>query len=107
MDSKPNRRSKPRLQVTVPVRVKTHDKEPELEAQTRDISTNGLFLYTDSPLAEGANVELVLILPPELNSGQKAWVCCQARILRVENAGTRFGVAAAIERMNFLPEIPA
>jgi hypothetical protein len=52
-------------------------------------------------------VELVLILPPELTSGEKCWVCCHARVLRVEQgAGTNFGVAAEIQRMDILPEIP-
>jgi hypothetical protein len=50
----------------------------------------------------------VLILPPELTSGEKCWVCCHARVLRVEQgAGKDFGVAAEIRRMNILPEIPA
>jgi hypothetical protein len=58
-------------------------------------------------MVEGANVELVLILPPELTSGEKCWVCCHARVLRVEQgAGTNFGVAAEIQRMDILPEIP-
>lgn len=72
------------------------------------MSTNGIFLYTASPIAKGSDVELVLILPPELTSGEKCWVCCHARVLRVEQgAGKDFGVAAEIRRMNILPEIPA
>ena len=76
-------------------------------AQTRDVSSNGVFLYTKSRMMEGADVELVLILPPELTSGEKCWVCCHARVLRVEQGpGTDFGVAAEIRRMDVLPEIP-
>ena len=79
----------------------------ELTAETRDVSTNGVFLYTKSRMAEGSDFELVLILPPELTSGQKCWVCCHARVVRVEQgAGTDFGVAAEIRRMDILPEIP-
>ena len=48
---------------------------------------------------------LVLILPPELTSGEKCWVCCQATVVRVEDEGTEFGVAAQIRRMDILPEI--
>jgi hypothetical protein len=80
----------------------------ELVAETRDVSTNGVFLYTKSRMAEGSDVELVLILPPELTSGEKCWVCCHARVLRVERGkGREFGVAAEIRRMDILPEIPA
>ena len=108
MNSKNDRRSAPRTVATVPVRVRKPGGEPELDAQTRDISTNGVFLYTNNRLAEGSEMELVLILPPELTGGEKCWVCCHARILRVERApGERFGVAAEIQRMDILPEIPA
>jgi hypothetical protein len=80
----------------------------ELTAETRDVSTNGVFLYTKSRMAEGSDFELVLILPPELTSGEKCWVCCHARVVRVEQgAGTDFGVAAEIRRIDILPEIPA
>ena len=59
-------------------------------------------------LQSASEVELVLILPPELTSGEKCWVCCHARVLRVEpGPGTEFGVAAQIQRMDVLPEIPS
>ena len=56
-------------------------------------------------MEKGADVELVLILPPELTSGEKCWVCCQATIVRVEEDGPEFGVAAQIRRMDILPEV--
>jgi PilZ domain len=108
MANKTDRRSAPRTVTTLPVRLKTAIGRPEVAAQTRDISTNGVFLYSDSHIVEGTNLEMVLILPPELTAGEKCWVCCQARVLRVETTpGQKFGVAAEIQRMNFLPEIPA
>lgn len=105
VDGNKDRRVKERIVTRVPVRVRTADKA-ELSAQTRDISRNGVFLYSESPMKEGSDVELVLILPPELTFGEKCWVCCHARVLRVEQGpGTKFGVAAAIQRMDVLPEI--
>jgi hypothetical protein len=56
-------------------------------------------------MEEGSEVELVLILPPELTSGEKCWVCCQATIVRVEEEGPQFGIAAKIQRMDILPEL--
>ena len=56
-------------------------------------------------MEKGTDVELVLILPPELTSGEKCWVCCQATIVRVEEEGSEFGVAAQIRRMDILPEV--
>jgi len=74
-------------------------------AETRDVSANGVFLYTSAKMEKGTDVELVLILPPELTSGEKCWVCCQATIVRVEEQGSDFGVAAQIRRMDILPEV--
>ena len=108
MTSKIYRRSRERVVAKLPVRVRSTAANAELSAQTRDVSTNGVFLYTKSNMMEGSEVELVLILPPELTSGEKYWVCCHARVLRVEQGpGTDFGVAAEIRRMDILPEIPA
>jgi hypothetical protein len=108
MNSNIDRRSRKRVVARLPVRVnsKSGSGSRELVAETRDVSTNGVFLYTKSRLVEGSEVELVLILPPELTSGEKCWVCCHARVLRVEpGPGTEFGVAAEIQRMDVLPEI--
>ena len=106
MNNKIDRRSRQRVVAQLPVRVRSSPGKAELSAQTRDLSTSGVFLYADSCMAEGSNVELILILPPELTSGEKCWVCCHARILRVEQGpGKSFGVAAAIRRMDVLPEI--
>jgi hypothetical protein len=103
-----DRRSRQRVAAKLPVRVRGTSPDSELTAQTRDVSTNGVFLYTNSRMVEGSDVELVLILPPELTAGEKCWVCCHARVLRVEQGpGNDFGVAAAIQRMDILPEIPA
>jgi len=98
------RRSGTRIATNVSTRVRTA-KGTDITAQTRDVSANGVFLYTNSKLEEGTDVELVLILPPELTSGEKCWVCCQATVVRVEEKGTDYGVAAQIRRMDILPEL--
>jgi PilZ domain len=98
------RRSGRRISTRVPTRLRTADGADQT-AQTRDVSSNGVFLYTKSRMEKGTDVELVLILPPELTSGEKCWVCCQATIVRVEEEGTEFGVAAQIRRMDILPEV--
>ena len=104
MSTDTERRSGTRIATRVATRVRTV-QGAEQSAQTRDVSANGVFLYTKSRMEKGAEVELVLILPPELTSGEKCWVCCQATIVRVEEEGTEFGVAAQIRRMDILPEL--
>jgi len=104
MDSDFDRRSGTRFPTRVPTRVRTSEGTDH-SAETRDVSANGVFLYTQSRIETGTDVELVLILPPELTSGEKCWVCCQATVVRVEERGTEFGVAAQIRRMDILPEV--
>jgi hypothetical protein len=104
MKTNGERRSANRIANRVPTRVRTA-QGVEHSAQTRDVSANGIFLYTQSRMEPGSEVELVLILPPELTSGETCWVCCQATIVRVEESDTEFGVAAQIRRMDLLPEI--
>ena len=104
MKTDSERRSASRIPNSVPVRVRTAEGD-ERSAQTRDVSASGIFLYTPSRIEPGSEVELVLILPPELTSGERCWVCCQATIVRVEEFGTEFGLAAQIRRMDLLPEM--
>ena len=98
------RRAGTRIKTRVSTRVRTREGNDHT-AQTRDVSANGVFLYTNTKMEKGTDVELVLILPPELTSGEKCWVCCQATIVRVEEKGSDYGVAAQIRRMDILPEL--
>jgi PilZ domain-containing protein len=102
MKAATERRSGRRIATRVTARVRTAEGT-EHSAQTRDVSANGIFLYTNSKMEKGSDVELVLVLPPELTSGEKCWVCCHATVVRVEE-GPQFGVAAQIRRMDILPE---
>ena len=106
MKTNGERRSASRITNSVPARVRTA-QGIEHSAQTRDVSASGIFLYTQSPIEQGSEIELVLILPPELTSGERCWVCCLATVVRVEESGSQFGVAAQIRRMDLLPEITA
>jgi hypothetical protein len=106
MTADAERRSGTRIATRVSIRLRT-PQGAEQTVETRDVSANGIFLYTQSRMEQGSDVELVLILPPELTSGEKCWVCCQATIVRVEEQGKEFGVAAQIRRMDILPEATA
>lgn len=105
--SKPEQRSLPRLPVQVEVSVRSGQIEAST-GLTRDLSRNGVFFYTDAKIHEGSELEVVLMLPPELSLGEKQWVCCQASVVRVEDApgSGRVGVAANIRNIATLPEIP-
>jgi hypothetical protein len=101
----PERRSGKRLPLRLPISIQ--QGELKTSGLTRDLNTSGIFLYTQSRLSAGSELEMVLILPPELTGGEKQWVCCRASVLRVEESlGGDFGVAARIRSIEALPEIP-
>ena len=105
---KTERRLQSRIEARVPVSVRSGTQTLESVGYTRDLSMTGVFLYTDSQIHEGSELEMVLILPPELTNGEKQWVCCQAAVVRVENSTdgkASLGVAASIRNMQILPEI--
>jgi hypothetical protein len=106
-ESKAERRARKRVPAEVPVSLRSVGGTLQTTGRTRDLSTNGIFLYSDSRIEPGSELEMVLILPPELTQGEKRWVCCQAVIVRVEDRGKAegFGVAATIRTMEFLPEL--
>lgn len=103
----PDRRTQPRVPVRVSVSIRS-SQGVEATGQTRDLSTNGMFLYTDAEIEPGSELEMVLMLPPELSAGEKRWMCCHASVIRVENKRDTdgFGVAASIGKIDLLPEIP-
>src|SRR5581483_6592447 len=106
-DSKSDRRAKPRVHASVPVTLKLDNGSGQHRGMTRDLSHNGVFFYADSQISEGSTLEMVLILPSELTAGERKWVCCQASVVRVEQgAENGFGIAASIQRLDILPEIP-
>jgi|SRR5579863_3186280 len=106
-DTKSERRSRPRIPVRVPVAINSKDGALQTTGYTKDLSAAGIFLYSTGKILAGSDLEMVLILPPELTQGEKRWVCCQASVVRVEPTIDQgnFGVAANIRSMQILPEI--
>jgi hypothetical protein len=102
----PERRSGKRLPLRLPISIQ--NGKLKTSGLTRDLNTSGIFLYTPSRVTEGSELEMVLILPPEITGGEKQWVCCRASVVRVEDSldGGDFGVAAHIRSIEALPEIP-
>jgi len=81
---------------------------------TQDLSSRGVFFFTDAALTEGAEIELTLRMPSEITLGDSMPVRCRGRILRVvrpsvpENcssaAETKIGVAVRFEGYEYLSE---
>jgi hypothetical protein len=86
---------------------------------TQDLSSRGVFLFTDAPLTEGAEIELTLRMPSEITLGESMDVRCRGHILRIirpakqftqeslsgVRAETKIGVAIRLECYEYLPEL--
>jgi len=62
-------------------------REPATAAEglgfTQDLSSRGVFLFTDMALREGAEIELTLKMPSEITLGENMPVRCRGSVLRV------------------------
>jgi hypothetical protein len=102
--SEKERRSGHRLPVRVPVKLRHEGNEHH--GQTRDLSSTGIFLYSESKMKAGSKLELVIMLPPGLGLGPGGWTLCQASVVRVEESeGKGIGIAATFDRIERLPEL--
>lgn len=103
----PERRRQERTPLRVPVKVRPPKGEGlELSGVTRDLSSSGVFLYSESVLEAGSKLELVIMLPSGLGFGPGGWTLCQASVVRVEKSdGKGLGIAATLDRIDRLPEL--
>ena len=98
------RRSSVRVRVRVPVKVRHQGGEHG--GLSRDLSSSGIFLYSESELKAGSKLELVIMLPPAMGLGFGGWTLCEASVVRVERSDDKgMGIAATINRIASLPEI--
>ena len=98
-------RSTRRFSLRLPVTVKFSDGSSEKTAHTRDVSARGICFYLDSSVTEGSEIEFTLTLPPEITLTESIRVHCKGKVVRVEaQEPGRVGIAAVIERYEFLAE---
>jgi len=85
---------------------------------TQDLSSRGVFFFTDASLTEGSEIELTLRMPSEITLGESMPVRCRGRVLRVVRpaataaqdssgavqAETKIGVAVRLEGYEYLTE---
>jgi len=86
-----------------PASVKLTKEQRRVLATTRDVSESGAYLVAESRIEIGTEIDLIFVLPPELAAKAQGWVRCQARVVRVEEAGRRGEVGIAAEIKSFEP----
>jgi hypothetical protein len=99
------RRSGQRFQLHLPLAIHVDGKA--VPGFTQDVSSRGLFLYTEAQLAEGAGVELTFTMPSEITLGESMRVRAHGRVLRADSsqAGPRTGVAVQLDSYECLPAL--
>ena len=98
------RRASRRFTMSLPLTVRS--AEPggaEQKGHTRDVSFRGLYFLIEADYAPGMPIELILTLPREITLAGDVHIRCFAEIVRVEPHNGRRGVAARIDRYEFLP----
>ena len=110
------RRAGQRFPFLLPVSLRECSTGSEAPGFTRDLSSRGIFFFTDAILRDGAEVELTLTMPSEITLGDAMRVRCRGRVLRVAKrsepglpevpiqAGGQIGVAVRFEGYEYLSE---
>jgi len=90
--------------MTLPLTIRTTGTHSgERQGQTRDVSFRGLYFLIDADYDPGSAIEFILTLPREITMAGDVHIRCYAEIVRVEPHNGRKGVAARIDRYEFLP----
>jgi hypothetical protein len=97
------RRSGQRFQLHLPLTV--HSDGKAVPGFTQDVSSRGLFFYTEALLAEGSSVELTFTMPSEITLGDSMRVRGRGRVLRsrLSSSQPSTGVAVQLGSYEYLP----
>ena len=91
--------------MTLPLTVRANGPSGAIEqkGQTRDVSFRGLYFLTEAKLEPGSEIEFILTLPKEITLAGDVHIRCYGQVVRVEPQNGTRGIAARIERYEFLP----
>lgn len=106
MPNETERRTSRRFGMSLGVTVRSTGTDGgfEQKGHTRDVGFRGLYFTTDADYEIGTEIEFVLTLPKEVTQANDVNIRCRGRVLRVEPYNGNRGVAARIERYEFIPE---
>lgn len=99
------RRLTRRFQMRLPLKVRwTGDATVgEASTETKEVSSRGIYFFLPKDLKNGAPLEIVMTLPHEVTLAGPVKVRCLGHVVRTDaSRETDIGVAAAIERYEFL-----
>src|SRR6266404_596795 len=98
------RRASRRFTMTLPLTIRATGPEGGIErqGQTRDVSFRGLYFLIDAEFEAGSSIEFVLNLPREITFAGEVHIRCCGEIILVAPHNGRRGIAARIDRYEFL-----
>jgi hypothetical protein len=98
------------LPLPVVVRAIPHQQSKPCHGKIRDISTHGIYFVTEQEYIAGLELEFTLALPAEITQDIRVSLRGHGRVLRTEERreddATRIGVAAIIEKIEFIRAEP-
>jgi hypothetical protein len=99
------RRSSRRFSLNLPLKVRAPGETTPAEqrAETRDVSFRGLYFFIEGRYETGMSIEFILTLPKEITLAGDVHIRCFGQVVRVEPQNGHRGVAARIDRYEFLP----
>jgi hypothetical protein len=103
MEPHEERRSDRRFRICLPVMVMPA-KGRSVPAHTRDISSRGICFYLPRPLAVDSAIEFLVTLPADVTLTAPVRIKCLGRIIRVEENSVSTGIAAVIQKYQFLAD---
>lgn len=87
-----DRRVSHRLSFKTPLRVRIWKSTvPEQRAESLNLSQDGVFFATDSPIREGETVEILLKMPEEITNEPATEWRCTGHVMRVERVDSARG----------------
>lgn len=107
MEPTPERRRVPRFNLHCVVRFLGSENKLDMIAETRDVSTSGLFCRSPAGLDPGARVTCILEFPT--HNCRPEWaglrLRCNAEVVRVEppDSERQFGIACHFDQYSVLP----
>ncbi|MGB6200653.1 MAG: PilZ domain-containing protein [Candidatus Acidiferrales bacterium] len=98
------RRASRRFTMALPLTVRSSGPNGDTERQgrTRDVSFRGLYFTVDTQYESGSALQFILTLPKEITMAGDVNILCYAQVVRVETRPDAVGVAARIDRYEFL-----
>lgn len=106
-----DRRNATRFGLKLPVIIRWKDGDQMREATTvsQDVSSSGIYFLLPEGIKDGTSVEVEMTLPNQITLADAVSVRCLGRIQRCKDEGSNSGMAASIQKYEFLArgdEIP-